>query len=67
MPVPDVPTIRASNGQCSVWERLRLTRSIEHLPSVAFFEASERIQVFNEAVLAPFTPCTVKIGGAGFG
>jgi prophage tail gpP-like protein len=61
-PSPDVPMIRAGNGQCTLWQRFRFTRSIEHLPSIVFFEASERIQAFNEAVLAPFTACTVSIG-----
>src|SRR5260370_1926085 len=58
-PVSDVPTIRASTGQCTVCQGLRLTRSLEHLPSLAFFEATEHVEVFNEA---PFTPCTVAIG-----
>jgi hypothetical protein len=47
--MPDVPMIRAGNSACSVWQRLRFTRSVEHLPSVCFLAATERVETFSEA------------------
>jgi prophage tail gpP-like protein len=42
---------------------MRFLRSVEHLPSICYLDVSERVQAFSEALLAPFIPVTLSIGG----
>jgi hypothetical protein len=39
-PSPDIPTIKAGNSIVAVWRRMRFHRSVEHLPSTCFLNAT---------------------------
>jgi prophage tail gpP-like protein len=59
---PDVPIVKANTGQFAVYQRMRLKKSLLHLPSICYLMVTENPKVFLESGLAPFDKCTVYIG-----